>query len=99
MGGVQGHSQGRHDQREPSGKQHRQIGRGRGETGTGLVATLACFLVVLVLLLLAGLVLFDLSARSSVSAAALDAARLLSWFDASGTPAAQSHDADDARRD
>ena len=60
---------------------------------------MAGVLVVLVLLLLAVQVLFDLYARSAVSAAALDAARIVAGSDASGTPASQNQAEGDARRE
>jgi hypothetical protein len=56
-------------------------------------------LVILVLLLLAVQVLFDLYAHSAVSAAAFDAARVVAGSDAGGTPTSQSQAELDARRE
>jgi hypothetical protein len=56
-------------------------------------------LVVLLLILLAVQVLFDLYARSAVSAAAFDAARVVAGSDASGTPTSQTQAELDARRE
>jgi hypothetical protein len=56
-------------------------------------------LVILVLLLVAVQVLFDLYARSAVSAAAFDAARVVAGSDAGGTPTSQSRAEVDARRE
>jgi hypothetical protein len=56
-------------------------------------------LVVLLLMLLAVQVLFDLYARSAVSAAAFDAARVVAGSDAGGTPTSQSQAELDARRE
>jgi hypothetical protein len=54
--------------------------------GTGLISTLAGVLVFLVLLMLATQVLFDLYARSTVTAVAYDAARVVAGAEAnSGT--------------
>lgn len=55
--------------------------------------------MVLVLLLLAVQVLFDLYARSAVTAAAFDAARVVAGSDAGGSPSSQSQAELDARRD
>ncbi|MBO0715011.1 MAG: hypothetical protein J2P59_09655, partial [Acidimicrobiales bacterium] len=60
--------------------------RCRGEKGTGLVATVTGTLVLMVLLLLAVQVCFDLYARSAVGAAAFDAVRVVTGSDAGGTP-------------
>ena len=51
------------------------------QDGTGLVSTLAGVLVFLVLLMLATQVLFDLYARSTVTAVAYDAARVVAGAD------------------
>jgi hypothetical protein len=56
-------------------------------------------LVVLLLILLAVQVLFDLYARSAVSAAAFDAARVVAGSDAGATPTSQSQAELSARRE
>lgn len=56
-------------------------------------------LVILVLVLLAVQVLFDLYARSAVSAAAFDAARVVAGSDAGGTPTSRGEAEQDARRE
>lgn len=63
-----------------------------GQDGTGLIATVCGTTVLLVLILLACQVLFGLYARSAVTAAAYDAARV-----AAGARADGGHD--DAERD
>jgi hypothetical protein len=72
--------------------------RCQGEDGTGLVATVTGALVLMVLLLLAVQVCFDLYARSAVEAAAFDAVRVVTGSDASATPAALAAAEQDARR-
>lgn len=62
----------------------------RTEEGTGLVGSTAGILVFLVFLLLGVQVLFDLYARSAVTAAAFDAARVVAGTDAGATPAAEA---------
>jgi hypothetical protein len=56
-------------------------------------------LVLLLLVLLAVQVLFDLYARSAVTAAAFDAARVVAGADAGGTATSQSQAELDARRE
>jgi hypothetical protein len=56
------------------------------ETGTGLVGSVAGFAVFLVLLLLAAQVMFDLYARSAVTAAAFDAATKVAGYDVATLP-------------
>ena len=73
--------------------------RGRDEIGTGLVATLAGVLVILLLVLLAVQVLFDLYARSAVTAAAFDAARVVAGADAGASQSSQGEAEGDARRE
>jgi Flp pilus assembly protein TadG len=89
--------------REPAlgaGTHHERRHRwSRDESGTGLIGTLAGVVVILVLLLLAVQVVFDLYARSAVTAAAFDAARVVAGSDANGSPAAQSQAELAARRD
>ena len=57
---------------------------GARQRGTGLIATVAGVFVFLVLLLLATQVLFDLYARSTVTAVAYDAARVVAGADSGG---------------
>ena len=59
------------------------------EAGTGLIGSLAGFLVFIVLLLVAVQVLFDLYARSAATAAAFDAARRVAGYDLVTLPAEQ----------
>jgi hypothetical protein len=66
-----------------------------GEAGTGIVGTLAGAAAVLLFLLLAAHVLVHLYATSVVTAAAFDAARIVSGSD--GGPAAQQQALDHAR--
>ena len=56
----------------------------RAQLGTGLISTVAGVFVFLVLLLLATQVLFDLYARSTVTAVAYDAARVVAGADSGG---------------
>ena len=63
--------------------------RRRAEEGTGLIGSTAGILVFVVFLLLAVQVLFDLYARSAVTAATFDAARVVAGADAGATPAAE----------
>lgn len=60
------------------------------EAGTGLLGTLVGVTIFLVLMLVAVQVLFDLYARSAVSAAAFDAARIVAGSDAGASPSAES---------
>jgi hypothetical protein len=60
--------------------------RPANEHGTGLIGSLAGFAAFIVLVLLAGQVLFDLYARSAVTAAAFDAARRVAGFDIATLP-------------
>lgn len=66
----------------------------RGESGQGLIPTVAGFGVVLVMLLVVTQVTFDLYARSAVTSAALDAAREVADYQASASypddPAAET---------
>ncbi len=55
--------------------------------------------MILLLVLLAVQVLFDLYARSAVTAAAFDAARVVAGSDAGGTPTSQGQAELDARRE
>ena len=68
-----------------------------GDDGTGLVSTVFGVAVFLIFLLLAVQVIFDLYARTTVTAAAYDAARTVAGADAAATPAAQA-DAEDRAR-
>jgi len=61
-----------------------------GEAGTGLLGTLAGVTIFLVLLLVSVQVLFDLYARSAVSAAVFDAARIVAGSDAAASPSAEA---------
>jgi hypothetical protein len=63
------------------------------------VATLSGVLVILLLLLLAVQVLFDLYARSAVTAAAFDAARVVAGSDAGASQSSQGEAEADARRE
>jgi hypothetical protein len=72
--------------------------RCQGEAGIGLVTTVTGALVLMLLLLLAVQVCFDLYARSAVEAAAFDAVRVVTGSDASATPAALAAAEQDARR-
>jgi hypothetical protein len=63
------------------------------------VPTVVAVAVFLVLLMLATQVLFDLFARSALTAAAFDAARVVAGSDASGTPSAQLIAEEQARRE
>jgi hypothetical protein len=67
---------------------YREATPGRAEAGTGLVGTLVGTAVLLMLILLATQVAFDLYARSVVGAVAFDAARLAAGADSSASPAA-----------
>jgi hypothetical protein len=69
--------------------QPRQRPRCADEAGTGLIGSLAGFVVFVVLLLVAVQVLFDLYARSAVTAAAFDAARRVAGYDLVTLPADQ----------
>jgi hypothetical protein len=71
--------------------------RDRTEDGTGLIGSTAGILVFVVFMLLAVQVLFDLYARSAVTSASFDAARVVAGADAGATPAAEA-DAEDAAR-
>lgn len=59
------------------------------ETGTGLLGSLVGVTIFLVLLLVSVQVLFDLYARSAVSAAVFDAARIVAGSDAAANPSAE----------
>jgi hypothetical protein len=59
------------------------------EAGTGLIASAAGLLVFLLLMLLAVQVLFDLYARSAVTAAAFDAARRVAGYEIATLPPEQ----------
>ena len=59
----------------------------RSQAGTGLIGSLTGFVTFIVLLLLAVQVLFDLYARSAVTAAAFDAARRVAGFEVATLPA------------
>ena len=59
---------------------------GRPQRGTGIIGSIFGFAVFLVLLLVAVQVLFDLYARSAVTAAAFDAARKVSGYDLANLP-------------
>ncbi len=72
-------------------------GPGRDEGGTGLIASVVGVAVFLILLLLAVQVIFDLYARSAVTAAALDAASAVAGSDGRATPAAQADAVANAR--
>lgn len=67
-------------------KPHRLV----GEAGTGLLGTLVGVTIFLVLALLAVQVLFDLYARSALSAAIFDAARIVAGSDAAASPSAEA---------
>jgi hypothetical protein len=67
-----------------------------GERGTGVISSIFGLLVVLVLLLLAVQVTYDLYATSAVTAAAYDAARVVAGAD--GGPGAAAAAEDGARR-
>ena len=56
------------------------------EAGTGLIGSIMGFAVFLVLLLVAAQVLFDLYARSALTAAAFDAARRVAGYDIATLP-------------
>jgi hypothetical protein len=71
--------------------------RARDDAGTGLVASVVGVAVFLILLLLAVQVIFDLYARSAVTAAALDAASAVAGSDGGGSPAAQADAVANAR--
>lgn len=73
----------REGERRPGADGRRADGR---EIGTGLIGSLAGVTVFLVLMLLAVQVLFDLYARSAVSAAAFDAARRVAGYDLASLP-------------
>jgi hypothetical protein len=60
-----------------------------GERGTGVIGTVIGFAVFLVLLLVAVQVLFDLYARSALTAAAFDAARRVAGYDLATLPTDQ----------
>jgi hypothetical protein len=78
-------------------RQLTEPGRQRAdEAGTGLVGSLAGFMVFVVLLLVAAQVLFDLYARSAVTAAAFDAARRVAGYDLVTLPADQIIEAEAA---
>lgn len=62
----------------------------KADAGTGVLGTVFGVAVFLVLLLVAVQVIFDLYARTSVSAVAFDAAHTVAGADAGGTPAAQA---------
>lgn len=70
-----------------------------GDTGTGLVASIAGVAVFCILMLLAVQVLLVLYARSVVGAAAFDAVRIASGSDAGATPAALAAAESQARRE
>lgn len=69
---------------------------GRGERGTGVISSVFGLLVVLVLLLFAVQVVYDLHATSAMTAAAYDAARVVAGSD--GGSAAIAAAEDTARR-
>ncbi|HEX9531017.1 MAG TPA: hypothetical protein VF954_07755 [Acidimicrobiales bacterium] len=62
----------------------------RRDDGTGLIATVFGVAVFLLFLLLGVQVVFDLYARTTVTAAAYDAAHTVAGADAGATPAAQA---------
>ena len=64
----------------------RQPAADPAEAGTGVIGTITGFAVFLVLLLVAVQVLFDLYARSAVTAAAFDAARRVAGYDVATLP-------------
>lgn len=70
-----------------------------GDTGTGLVASIAGVAVFCILMLLAVQVLLVLYARSVVGAAAFDALRVASGSDAGAAPAALTAAEGQARRE
>jgi hypothetical protein len=79
------------------GESERRDGRRRAEDGTGLIGSTVGVLVFVVFLLLGVQVLFDLYARSAVTAATFDAARVVAGADAGGASGAEA-DAEGAAR-
>lgn len=75
-----------------------EVPRRRDEEGTGLIASTVGILIFLIFLLLAVQVLFGLYARSAVTAATFDAARIVAGADAGATPEAQLDAEAGARR-
>ncbi len=69
------------------------------EAGSGLIPTVVGVAVLLLLLMLATQVVFDLFARSAVTAAAYDAARVVAGSDASGSGTTQALAEDQARHE
>jgi hypothetical protein len=63
-----------------------------GERGTGVISSIFGLLVVLVLLLLAVQVTYDLYATSAVTAAAYDAARIVAGSDGGASAAGSAED-------
>jgi hypothetical protein len=80
------------------GESERRDGRRRAEDGTGLIGSTVGVLVFVVFLLLGVQVLFDLYARSAVTAATFDAARVVAGADAGGAPGAEADAEGTARR-
>ena len=66
-------------------------GHRRRQDGTGLIGSTAGVLVFVVFLLLAVQVIFDLYARSALTAATFDAARVVAGADAGPTPGAEAN--------
>lgn len=60
--------------------------RRRSETGTGLIASLSGLTAFIILLLIAVQVMFDLYARSAITAAAFEAAKQVAGFNIANLP-------------
>lgn len=82
--------EGRPGERPHSRRRWKRAPEVGGEEGTGLIASVVGLAVFLSLLLFATQILFDLYARSAVTAAAFDAARIVAGSDAGATPASEA---------